>query len=287
MTLVIFLFLGSLRATIVASIAVPLSLIGAFAAMWAMGFSINNLSLMALTIASGFVVDDAIVVLENIARHIEEGMQPFDAALRGASEIGFTIIILTVSLIAVLIPLLFMGDVVGRLFREFAVTLAVTIVLSAVVALTLVPMLAARWLKPARGGASRSPSPSWTMALVRLADATAMRVGLDWVLRAPGADPARVRRISLALTALLFLVIPKDLFPEQDTGQIAATTVAPAADQLRGAWRRCSSRPRRRCSRIRRWRACPRRSASTAINPTLNQGRLTDQPQAARASAPA
>ncbi len=125
-TLVIFLFLGSLRATVIASISVPLSLVGAFAAMYFMGFSINNLTLMSLTIASGFVVDDAIVVLENISRHIEEGMRPFEAALKGASEIGFTIISLTVSLIAVLIPLLFMGDVVGRLFREFAVTLAVT-----------------------------------------------------------------------------------------------------------------------------------------------------------------
>jgi multidrug efflux pump len=146
--LVIFLFLGSMRATMVAAISVPLSLVGAFAAMWALGFSINNLTLMALTIASGFVVDDAIVVIENIARYVEEGMKPFDAALKGASEIGFTIISLTVSLIAVLIPLLFMGDVVGRLFREFAISLAVTIALSALVALTAVPMLAARWLKP-------------------------------------------------------------------------------------------------------------------------------------------
>jgi multidrug efflux pump len=153
-TLVIFLFLGSVRATVVASIAVPLSLVGAFAAMYFLDFSINNLTLMALTIASGFVVDDAIVVLENIARHIEDGMKPFDAALKGASEIGFTIISLTVSLIAVLIPLLFMGDVVGRLFREFAVTLAVTILISAVVALTLVPMLSARWLRPSTRNAN-------------------------------------------------------------------------------------------------------------------------------------
>src|SRR5206468_1932205 len=138
-TLAIFLFLGSPRATVIASVAVPLSLIGSFAAMHLLGFSLNNLTLMALTIASGFVVDDAIVVIENIERHTEEGRTPTAAALHGTREIGFTIMSLTVSLIAVLIPLLFMGDVVGRLFREFAVTLAVTILISAVVALTLVP----------------------------------------------------------------------------------------------------------------------------------------------------
>jgi len=146
-TIAIFLFLGSPQATLIASLSVPLSIIGTFGAMHLLGFSLNNLTLMALTIAAGFVVDDAIVVIENIARHLEEGKGPLAAALLGSREIGFTIISLTVSLIAVLIPLLFMGDVVGRLFREFAVTLAVTILISAVVALTLVPMLAARWLK--------------------------------------------------------------------------------------------------------------------------------------------
>jgi multidrug efflux pump len=162
--IVIFLFLGSARATLIAGLSVPLSLVGAFAAMWALGFSINNLTLMALTIASGFVVDDAIVVIENIARHIEHGMKPFDAALKGASEIGFTIISLTVSLVAVLIPLLFMGDVVGRLFREFAVSLSVTIVLSAVVALTLVPMLSAAGCGPSM---RKSVSPLSTSACMR------------------------------------------------------------------------------------------------------------------------
>ncbi|WP_395398129.1 efflux RND transporter permease subunit [Novosphingobium sp. BL-8A] len=223
-TLVIFLFLGSLRATVIASIAVPLSLVGAFAAMYFLGFSINNLTLMALTIASGFVVDDAIVVLENISRHVESGMKPFDAALRGASEIGFTIISLTVSLIAVLIPLLFMGDVVGRLFREFAVTLAVTILLSAVVALTLVPMLSARWLRPPheehQHGISR-----WTQdAFARLSTRYAKL--LDRVMARRGLT-LLVFAATLVITGLLFWVIPKNLFPEQDTGQIAVTTRAP------------------------------------------------------------
>ena len=138
--LVIFVFLRSARATIIPSLSVPLSLVGTFGVMYLMGFSLNNLSLMALTISSGFVVDDAIVVIENISRYIEEGESPLEAALKGSEQIGFTIISLTISLIAVLIPLLFMGDVVGRLFREFAITLAVTILISAVVSLTLVPM---------------------------------------------------------------------------------------------------------------------------------------------------
>jgi len=222
-TLVIFLFLGSLRATVVASIAVPLSLVGAFAAMYFLNFSINNLTLMALTIASGFVVDDAIVVLENIARHIEDGMEPFAAALKGASEIGFTIISLTVSLIAVLIPLLFMGDVVGRLFREFAVTLAVTILISALVALTLVPMLSARWLKPEHEEHQyriTRATRGWFDDL-----ATRYMTALDWVMARSGLTML-VFAGTLVITALLFWVIPKDLFPQQDTGQIAVTTVA-------------------------------------------------------------
>src|SRR6202023_1850647 len=145
--LVIFVFLRNARATLIPSLSVPLSLVGTLGAMYLFGFSLNNLSLMALTIATGFVVDDAIVVIENISRYIEEGESPLQAALHGSAQIGFTIISLTVSLIAVLIPLLFMGDVVGRLFREFAITLAVTIVISAVVSLTLVPMMASRILK--------------------------------------------------------------------------------------------------------------------------------------------
>ena len=145
--MVIFLFLRNLYATIIPSVAVPLSIVGTFAAMYALGYSLDNLSLMALTISTGFVVDDAIVMIENITRYLEEGMPPMQAALVGAEQIGFTIVSLTVSLIAVLIPLLFMGDVVGRLFREFAVTLAVTIIISAIVSLTLTPMMCSRILK--------------------------------------------------------------------------------------------------------------------------------------------
>ena len=166
--LVIFAFLHSLRATVIASLAVPISLIGTCGVMYLLGFSLNNLTLMALTIATGFVVDDAIVMIENIARHIEEGETPMEAALKGATQIGFTIISLTVSLIAVLIPLLFMGDVVGRLFREFAITLAITILISAVVSLTLVPMMSARWLQarttsqPERGFGAQDPGAAST-----------------------------------------------------------------------------------------------------------------------------
>jgi multidrug efflux pump len=154
--LVIFLFLRNIPATIIPSLSVPLSLIGTFAVMYLANFSLNNLSLMALTIATGFVVDDAIVMIENISRYIEQGEKPLEAALKGAGQIGFTIISLTVSLVAVLIPLLFMQDVVGRLFREFAVTLAVTILISAVVSLTLVPMLCAKLLRTAPS----APRPS-------------------------------------------------------------------------------------------------------------------------------
>ena len=221
--LVIFVFLGSPRATLIAGISVPLSLIGAFGAMWALGYSINNLTLMALTIASGFVVDDAIVVIENISRHIEDGMKPFDAALRGASEIGFTIISLTVSLIAVLIPLLFMGDVVGRLFREFAVSLAVTIVLSAVVALTVVPMLAARWLRPHDDETRLAVVDKAMGAFDRLAHHYGR--ALAWVIARPRGTMA-VFALSLLVAGALFWVIPKNLFPVQDTGQLRATVVA-------------------------------------------------------------
>jgi multidrug efflux pump len=160
--MVIFLFLRNLYATIIPSVAVPLSLVGTFAVMYALGYSLDNLSLMALTISTGFVVDDAIVMIENISRFIEEGDPPLEAALKGAEQIGFTILSLTVSLIAVLIPLLFMGDVVGRLFREFAVTLAVTIVISAVVSLTLTPMMTSRILRhnPEENRAASTRPPS-------------------------------------------------------------------------------------------------------------------------------
>jgi multidrug efflux pump len=222
-TLAIFLFLGSLRATLVASLAVPLSLVGAFAGMHLLGFSLNNLTLMALTIASGFVVDDAIVVIENIARHMEEGATPLEAAFTGSREIGFTIISLTLSLVAVLIPLLFMGDVVGRLFREFAVTLAVTILISAVVALTLVPMLSARWLKSdaeVRLPRLAQQSREW---FERLSER--YRTALDWVLGRQRATLV-VFALTASLTGLLFVNIPKGLFPVQDTGQLQAIVLS-------------------------------------------------------------
>ncbi|VTU29964.1 Multidrug transporter MdtB [Variovorax sp. PBS-H4] len=216
--LVIFLFLHSVRATVIASIAVPISLIGTLGLMYLLGYSLNNLSLMALTIATGFVVDDAIVMIENIARYLEEGDPPFTAALKGATQIGFTIISLTVSLVAVLIPLLFMGDVVGRLFREFAVTLAITILISAVVSLTLVPMMSARWLKPQaeEGGRFGARVQDFFGRVIARYD-----TWLQWVLRHQPLTLV-VAALTLALTVLLYVAIPKGLFPTQDTGQLQA-----------------------------------------------------------------
>ena len=214
--LVIFAFLGSLRATVIASIAVPISLIGSFGLMYLLGYSLNNLSLMALTIATGFVVDDAIVMIENISRYIEEGEPPMQAAIKGATQIGFTIISLTVSLIAVLIPLLFMGDVVGRLFREFAVTLAITILISAVVSLTLVPMMSARWLK--RTETTQSGIAARVQAMFDRLMGRYDR-SLTWVIDHQ-AITLVVALLTFVLTAVLYLAIPKGLFPTQDTGQL-------------------------------------------------------------------
>ena len=219
--LVIWLFLRNIPATIIPSLSVPLSLIGTFAVMYLANFSLNNLSLMALTIATGFVVDDAIVMIENISRYIEAGEAPLEAALKGAGQIGFTIISLTVSLIAVLIPLLFMQDVVGRLFREFAVTLAVTILISAVVSLTLVPMMCAKLLKHRPPNAhAQTESGKWFTAVV---DWYGQR--LTWVL-----DHQRltlwVALATLVLTALLYVLIPKGFFPDQDTGLIQGVSEA-------------------------------------------------------------
>ncbi len=219
--LVIFAFLGNLRATVIASIAVPISLIGTFGAMYLLGYSLNNLSLMALTIATGFVVDDAIVMIENIARYLEEGEPPMQAAIKGATQIGFTIISLTVSLIAVLIPLLFMSDVVGRLFREFAVTLAITILISAVVSLTLVPMMSARWLKP-KQDAKDTKKPNAAAARVQRFFSDVMQRydrSLGWVIDHQ-VITLIVALATFALTVLLYLMIPKGLFPTQDTGQL-------------------------------------------------------------------
>src|ERR1700761_1149756 len=222
-TAVIYIFLRSVPATFIASVAAPISLVGTFAVMHLLHYSLNNLTLMALTISTGFVVDDAIVMIENISRYIEEGEKPLQAALKGAGEIGFTIISLTVSLIAVLIPLLFMGDVVGRLFREFAVTLAVTIVISAVVSLTLVPTLSALWLKNHDKG-HESKIGRWTQekfdALIARYD-----TALQWVLERQMAT-ILVALATLALTAVLYILIPKGLFPTQDTGLVQGYTEA-------------------------------------------------------------
>jgi len=221
--LVIFAFLHDLRATVIASLAVPISLIGSFGVMYLLGYSLNNLSLMALTIATGFVVDDAIVMIENIARYIEKGEAPMAAAIKGATQIGFTIISLTVSLIAVLIPLLFMGDVVGRLFREFAVTLAITILISGVVSLTLVPMMAGRWL---RSHENEKPS-RFAVKFQAFFDRVIARydVMLGWVLKRQGLT-LLVALATVVLTAVMWTIIPKGLFPTQDTGQLQARVQA-------------------------------------------------------------
>ncbi|MGE7989894.1 MdtB/MuxB family multidrug efflux RND transporter permease subunit [Pseudomonas sp. NPDC089554] len=223
--MVTFLFLRRVSATVIPSIAVPLSLIGTFAVMYLAGFSINNLTLMALTIATGFVVDDAIVMLENISRHIEEGETPMQAALKGARQIGFTLVSLTLSLIAVLIPLLFMADVVGRLFREFAITLAVAILISLVVSLTLTPMMCARLLK-------REPKPEEQGRFYRASGAW-----IDWLIEHYGRALTWVLRHqpltllvaigSLALTVFLYVIVPKGFFPVQDTGVIQGISEAP------------------------------------------------------------
>ncbi|MDH1292118.1 multidrug efflux RND transporter permease subunit [Comamonas terrigena] len=232
--MVIFLFLRSASATLIPSVAVPLSLIGTFGVMYLAGFSINNLTLMALTISTGFVVDDAIVMIENIARFVEKGEPPMQAALKGAKQIGFTIISLTISLIAVLIPLLFMGDVLGRLFHEFAITMAVAILISAVVSLTLTPMLCARLLHhQPQAEASSVPAPARTAwgrtadAVARWFDGVIVRYGrwLDWVLD-HRALTWLVFLATLAITVLLYFAVPKGFFPDQDTGTIAATTEA-------------------------------------------------------------
>ena len=221
--MVIFLFLRSLRATIIPSIAVPLSLVGTFGAMYMLGYSLDNLSLMALTISTGFVVDDAIVMIENIARYLEEGEEPLEAALKGAGQIGFTILSLTVSLIAVLIPLLFMRDVVGRLFREFAVTLAVTIIISAVVSLTLTPMMAARILRHN----PESQQSRWYQVSERAFNRMIEFYGrtLKTVLRYQTAT-LLVAVATLVVTVLLYIFIPKGFFPVQDTGVIQGISQA-------------------------------------------------------------
>jgi multidrug efflux pump len=222
--LVTFLFLRKFSATIIPSIAVPLSLIGTFGVMYLAGFSINNLTLMALTIATGFVIDDAIVMLENIARHLEEGETPMNAALKGARQIGFTLVSLTFSLIAVLIPLLFMADVVGRLFREFAITLAVAILISLVVSLTLTPMMCARLLKHEPEENQSRFYRSAGRAIDWMVDRYAG--GLRWVLRHQPLT-LLVAIATLGLTVLLYMAVPKGFFPVQDTGVIQGISEGP------------------------------------------------------------
>jgi multidrug efflux pump len=222
--MVIFLFLRNLSATVIPGVAVPLSLVGTFGVMYLLGFSLNNLSLMALTIATGFVVDDAIVMIENVARFIEQGDSPLEAALKGSEQIAFTILSLTVSLIAVLIPLLFMGDVVGRLFREFAVTLGVTILISAVVSLTLTPMMCARLLRHTpeeqQGRLYRVSQRLWEKSV------TFYGTTLRWVLERQTAT-LLVAGATLVLTVFLYIIVPKGFFPVQDTGIILGISQAP------------------------------------------------------------
>ncbi|MBV2133031.1 MdtB/MuxB family multidrug efflux RND transporter permease subunit [Pseudomonas sp. MAP12] len=268
--LVTFLFLRKLSATVIPSIAVPLSLIGTFGVMYVAGFSINNLTLMALTVAAGFVVDDAIVMLENIARHLEEGETPLQAALKGARQIGFTLISLTFSLIAVLIPLLFMADVVGRLFREFAITLAVAILISLLVSLTLTPMMCALFLKhqpEERQSRFYRASGAWIDALIARYD-----VGLQWVLRHQPLT-LLVAVATLGLTVLLYLAVPKGFFPVQDTGVIQGISEAPQSVSFRAM----GERQQRLAEVILKDPAVASLSSYIGVdgdNATLNSGRL-------------
>ncbi|MFG0721386.1 MdtB/MuxB family multidrug efflux RND transporter permease subunit [Pseudomonas sp. GLN_6] len=268
--LVTFLFLRKVSATIIPSIVVPLSLIGTFGVMYLAGFTINNLTLMALTIATGFVVDDAIVMLENIARHLEEGETPLNAALKGAKQIGFTLVSLTISLIAVLIPLLFMADVVGRLFREFAITLAVAILISLVISLTLTPMMCARLLKAEKPEAEGR----FYRAAGAVIDGMIARYGvwLTWVLKHQPLT-LLVAIGTLALTVVLYLAVPKGFFPVQDTGVIQGISEAPQSISFRAM----SERQQRLAEVILQDPAVASLSSYIGVdgdNPTLNSGRL-------------
>jgi multidrug efflux pump len=268
--MVIFLFLRSLPATIIPSVAVPVSLVGTFAFMYLAGFSVNNLTLMALVVATGFVVDDAIVVIENIARYVERGDSPLEAALKGSRQIGFTIISLTLSLVAALIPLLFMGEVVGRLFREFAVTLAVAILISAVVSLTLTPMMCARILRrrdeAAQGTFHRATGRFFERVIERYGRA------LEWVLDRQGATLI-VAVATLVLTVVLYLVVPKGFFPVQDTGVIQGISEAPQTVSFAAM----AERQQTLAKVILRDPAVESLSSFIGVdgtNPTLNSGRM-------------
>lgn len=223
--LVVFLFLRNVRASLIPSVAVPLSLLGTFSIMYLLGFSLNNFSLMALTIATGFVVDDAIVVLENITRHMEEGMKPLAATLRGAQEVGFTVLSMSISLVAVFIPMLLLGGIVGRLFREFAITLSVAVLVSLVVSLTVTPMMCARLLKPAKsthGRFYRTTEHAFTWLHRRY------EISLDWALR-HAFFTLIVMFCVVALNVYLYTIIPKGFFPQQDTGRIQGSIQADQA----------------------------------------------------------
>jgi multidrug efflux pump len=268
--MVIFLFLRNLSATIIPSVAVPLSLIGTFAVMQLLGYSLNNLSLMALTISAGFVVDDAIVMIENIARYVEEGEDPLAAALKGARQVGFTILSLTISLIAVLIPLLFMGDIVGRLFREFAITLSVAILVSAVVSLTLTPMMCARLLKhhdPAQQGRFFRASERFFVAVIAFYGRT-----LQWVLQRQTLT-LMVATATVVLTVVMYLAVPKGFFPIQDTGLILGVSEAPQSISFPAM----ASRQQQLVKRILEDPAVANVSSFIGvdgINTTLNSGRI-------------
>ncbi|MCC8430217.1 MdtB/MuxB family multidrug efflux RND transporter permease subunit [Reyranella aquatilis] len=277
---VIFAFLGDARATLIPSLSVPLSLVGTLAVMYLADFSLNNLSIMALTIATGFVVDDAIVMIENIARYIERGDDPKQAALKGSKQIAFTVVSLTVSLIAVLIPLLFMSDVVGRLFSEFAVTLSVTILISAVVSLTLVPMMCAQFLRqrthaPAAPGAAKAPvsahdediGTGWFSRVIRFYDRCLIVVFRHQALT------LLVAVGTVVLTVLLYVVIPKGFFPVQDTGLIQAVTEGPQSVSFASM----SERQRALAEAILKDPAVESLSSFVGVdgtNPTLNSGRM-------------
>ncbi|NWG72840.1 MAG: efflux RND transporter permease subunit, partial [Parvularculaceae bacterium] len=220
--LVVLIFLRTIRATVIAGVALPLSLVATFGVMWFCGFSLDNLSLMALTIGTGFVIDDAIVMIENIVRHLEQGEDPMNAALLGASEIGFTVISLTMSLIAVFIPLLFMTGIVGRMFREFALTLTIAVVTSAVVSLTLTPMMCSRLLRHSQG--STGSLARWFNAAVD-GSVELYRRSLEWVLRHQAATLS-VTALTFAATVWLYVIVPKGFLPVQDTSLITAVTEA-------------------------------------------------------------
>jgi len=268
--MVTFLFLRKFSATLIPSVVVPLSLIGTFGVMYLAGFTVNNLTLMALTIATGFVVDDAIVMLENIARHLEDGETPLNAALKGAKQIGFTLVSLTLSLIAVLIPLLFMADVVGRLFREFAITLAVAILISLVISLTLTPMMCARLLRhepeAEQGRFYRSAGAFIDGMIERYS------VGLRWVLRHQPLT-LLVAIGTMALTVVLYLAVPKGFFPVQDTGVIQGISEAPQSISFSAM----SERQQRLADVILKDPAVASLSSYIGVdgdNPTLNSGRM-------------